>query len=119
MRLTSNPNGILDLPALTSNRNSEGHVCRSVNAVAVPIGDPITTCAVEIVQEALAYATVLAVGEGEGVIGGGGWDDVVLSAGACAGDCLASFEDWVACAEEGQEEGGEIGRVMHGDDLEG
>ena len=82
MRLTGNPDRILDLPALTGNRNREGHVCRTVNAVAVPIGDPITTCAVEIVQEALAYTTVLAVGEGEGVIGGTGWVDVVLSAGA-------------------------------------
>ena len=82
MRLTGNPNRILDLPALTSNRNSEGHICRTVNAVAVPIGDPVTACAVEIVQEALAYATVLAVGEGESVIGGTGWVDIVLSAGA-------------------------------------
>ena len=82
MRLTGNPNRILDLPALTSNRNSEGHVCSTVNAVAIPIVDPITTCAVEIVQRALAYATVLAVGEGDGVIGGAGWVDVVLSAGA-------------------------------------
>ena len=98
MRLTSYPNRILDLPALTRNRNSEGHFCRAVNAVAVPIGDPITTCAVEIVQEALAYAAVLAVGEGEGVVGGGGWDDAVLSAGALAPDCLASFEERGACS---------------------
>ena len=97
MRLTSNPNRILDLPSLTSNRNSEGHFCRAANAVAVPIRDPVTTCAVEIVQEALAYAAVLAVGEGEGVVGGGGGDDAVLCAGALAPDCLASFEEGGAC----------------------
>ena len=34
------------------------------------------------VQRALAYATVLAVGEGGGLIGGARWVDVVLSAGA-------------------------------------
>ena len=91
MRLRRNPNCILDLPPLARDGNREGDICGPVGADAVHGGDAVAAGAVQVVADAAADAAVLAVFEGEGVVGGVGGVDCVLGAGAGAPGYLLAW----------------------------
>ena len=93
MRLRHNPNRILDLPPLAHDGNREGDICGPVGADAVHGGDAVAAGAVRVVPEAAADAAVLALFEGEGVVGSAGGVDCVLGAGTGAPDYLLAWDE--------------------------
>ena len=88
MRARRYPDGVLDLRAQASGGRGEFDGGVAVGVLAVPVDDAVAAGAMQIVEIALAETRVLAVGEVESVVRGGGRVDFVSVRGDVSGRSL-------------------------------